>query len=141
MPNINSMKESKFLKRTDVGAGKLLTINGCHQENVAMQGEPPEMKWILTFAEEKKGMVLNTTNQELIARALGSDETDDWLSRKIVVYDDPNVSMGGRLVGGIRCRAPKTQAGAQAPAAAQPSATRNPPPAAAASEGDDSLPF
>lgn len=140
MPNINSMKESKFLKRTDVGAGKLLTINGCHQENVAMQGEPPEMKWILTFAEEKKGMVLNTTNQELIARALGSDETDDWLSRKIVVYDDPNVSMGGRLVGGIRCRAPKNTVGQ--PAAQRPTPAPTPPPVNPADvAGDTDLPF
>lgn len=143
MPNINDMKDSKFLKRTDVGAGKLLTILRCQQENVAMQNEAPEMKWCLYFVEEKKGIVLNGTNQQLIAKALGSNETDDWLGKRIVAYDDPTVSFAGKLVGGIRFRAPKSQAAAPAPAAVQPSATRNPPPAAApATEGDDSgLPF
>lgn len=138
MPNINDMKESKFLKRADVGAGKLLTINGCHQENVAMQGEAQELKWVLTFAEEKKGLVLNGTNTQLIAKALGSEETDDWLSRKIVLFDDPNVSYAGKLVGGIRCRAPKNVVG-QAPA--QRPAPTPPPVNAADSAEDSSLPF
>lgn len=136
MPNINDMKESKFLKRSDVGAGKLLTINGCRQENVAMENDTPEMKWVLSFAEEKKGMVLNGTNQQLIAKALGSEETDDWNGRKIVVYDDPNVSFGGKLVGGIRCRAPRNTAAAPAPAA-RPA---TPPPVTNAGTDED-LPF
>lgn len=137
MPNINDMKDSKFLKRADVGAGKLLTVLRCQQENVAMQGEAPEMKWCLYFVEEKKGIVLNGTNQQLIAKALGSDETDDWLGKRIVAYDDPTVSFAGKLVGGIRFRAPKPQAAVSAPAARS-----TPPPVnAAESAGDDGMPF
>lgn len=69
-----------------------------------MEGEPPEMKYVLQFAEPIKPMVLNSTNAQLIALALKSEETDEWIGRKICLYDDPTVSFGGKLVGGVRCR-------------------------------------
>ena len=40
----------------------------------------------------------------------------DWLGQQIVLYTDPNVSYGGKLVGGIRIRA-KRKAAAPAPKA------------------------
>lgn len=113
MPNINQIKQSKFLKRDDCGNGILVTITGCHQVNVAMEGAPPEEKWCLSFQETEKPMVLNTTNAQIIAAVCGSQETDDWTGKKVVLYDDPNVSFGGKLVGGIRARAPRGQAAAK----------------------------
>ncbi len=104
---IGEMKESKYLKKEDVGAGKLVTISGMEQQNVAMEDQPPEMKWIIHFKEFQKGMVLNWTNIQLIAKAVGDEETDAWAGKQIVIYEDENVSFGGKLVGGIRCRAAK----------------------------------
>lgn len=69
-----------------------------------MQGQPQEMKWIIHFSECKP-LVLNSTNGQLIAQALGSPETDDWKGKEIVLYNDPNVSFGGQLTGGVRARA------------------------------------
>ena len=106
---IGEMKESKFLKKEDVGQGKLFTIASMEQQNVAMDDQPPEMKWVLHFHEVDKGIALNWTNIQLIAKAVGSEETNDWMGKKIVLYEDPNVSFGGKLVGGIRVRAPKNQ--------------------------------
>ena len=112
MPRIVEMIESKFLKKEDVGGerGVLVTISGCQQANVAMQGADPEMKWTLAFAELDKPMVLNSTNIHMCAKACGSDNTDDWMGKKVVLYEDPNVSFGGKLVGGIRIRAQITRA-------------------------------
>ncbi len=107
MPKISEMRESKFLKKEDVGAGALLTVKGVMQENVAMQGADPEMKWCLTFQEEGKPFVLNSTNIQLCAMALGSDDTDDWKGKQIVLYTDPSVSFGGKIVGGVRVRKPR----------------------------------
>lgn len=109
MPHINELRESKFLKKEDVGRGALLTITGCVQENVAQQGQPDEMKWCLTFQETEKPMVLNATNGAIIAGFLGSENTDDWVGRQIVLFDDPNVMFAGKRVGGIRARAPRNQ--------------------------------
>jgi hypothetical protein len=103
--NVNELKESKFLKRSDVGDGTIVTITGVSRENVAKEGAPEELKWILHVEEFDKGLVLNSTNGQLIAQALKSEESDDWVGGKVVLYDDPSVSFGGKLVGGIRVRA------------------------------------
>lgn len=126
MPKISEMRESKFLKKEDVGKGVLATITGCDQQNVAMQGADPEMKWALHFRELEKPLVLNSTNIQLCAQACGSEDTDDWKGKQIVLYTDPNVSYAGKLIGGIRIRKPK------------PGAVPPPPPEPVA---DDDIPF
>ena len=108
--NIHQIKQSKFLARTDVNPPILVTIKGVMQENVAKESEPAEFKYCLTFTNCAKPMVLNNTNAQIIASILKSEETDDWVGQKIVLYDDPNVSFGGKLVGGIRVRAPRINA-------------------------------
>lgn len=106
MPHINELKDSKYLKKEDAGKGILLTVQSCVQENLAMQGQPPDMKWVLYFNETDKGMVLNPTNGQLIAQFLG-EHTDLWIGRQIVLYNDPTIQFQGRLTGGIRVRAPR----------------------------------
>lgn len=118
--NIAGLKQSKFLTRADVGTGVLVTIRQVFQENVAKEGAPEEHKWCMAFDELEKPMVLNSTNGQIIASFLKSDETDNWIGSKIVLYDDPSVSFGGKLVGGIRVRAPRGQAAAKPAAGGQP---------------------
>ena len=105
MPKVKEMRNSKFLKRGDVGeSGVIVTIVNVHQANVAMEGEKPDERWCMAFREFDKPMVLNTTNAQLCEKFLGSDDTDDWLGKQIVLYDEPNVSFGGKFVGGIRVK-------------------------------------
>lgn len=113
--HISQLKDSKFLKKEDCGRGILVTIKGVSEENVAKEGATPEMKWCLHLHEQEKPMVLNATNGQIIAQITGAEDTDGWVGHKIVLYSDPNVSFGGKLVGGIRARAPRNQP--QAPAA------------------------
>ena len=113
MPKIHEMLESKFLKKEDVDAGKLFTVSGVEQHNVAKQGADEEMKWCLLFEEEDKPLVLNSTNIQLCKNVFGSDDTDDWTGKRLVLYTDPNVTYAGKLVGGIRVRAPKKTAPAK----------------------------
>ena len=128
---IGEMKESKFLKKEDVGQGRLFTIVKIERRNVAMDDQPEELKWVMSFKEVEKGFVTNWTNLQLIAKALGSEEVETWSGKQIVLYDDPNVSFGGKLTGGIRCRAPKnTQSGN-----VQPQSGNDPKPF------DDEIPF
>ncbi len=105
--HISKMTESKYLKQDDVGDGKLVTVKGITRTNVAREDDEPEYKYTMAFLETDKPLVLNTTNIQLCARACGSEDTDDWIGKKIVLYTDPNVSYAGKLVGGIRIRAPK----------------------------------
>jgi hypothetical protein len=115
MPNISEMRESKFLRQTDIGKGALCTITGCVQVDTAKEGAEPHMKWCLTFAEQEKPLVLNMTNAQVCAKVFGSEDSDDWIGKRIVLYTDPNVSFQGKLVGGIRCRAPKPGTAPAAP--------------------------
>ncbi len=115
MPKTSEMRESKFLKKEDVGRGVLLTITGCLQKNVAKEGAEPEHKWCLTFKEEDKPLVLNGTNIQLVEQITGSDDTDHWVGKRIVLYTDPTISFQGKVVGGIRVRKPKATAPPAAP--------------------------
>src|SRR5947209_3260144 len=105
--NISQIRDSKYLKKEDVDPPKLVTIKTITEENVAMEGRPEDLKYALHFDELDKPMILNSTNAQLIAKALGSEETDEWSGQQIVLNNDPNDSFGGKLVGGIRVRAPK----------------------------------
>jgi hypothetical protein len=107
MPNISVLKSSNFIKKEDCEPPVLLTIDRVAEENVAKEGAPQELKWCVHFKEVEKPMVLNSTNGQIIAQITGSQETDDWAGHKVVLYHDPSVSFGGKLVGGIRCRAPR----------------------------------
>lgn len=125
--NINQLKESKYLKKEDVATPILVTITGGEMKNLAMEGKPPEERFLLYFEEVEKPLVLNSTNAQICAAITGSDETDDWVGHKVVLYNDPNISFQGKLTGGIRVRAPKGQAKpapkpAPAPAPAPPQA-------------------
>lgn len=133
MPKTSEMRESKFLKQSDIGAGALMTVEGCEKHNVAKEGAEPEHKWCLAFAETDKPLVLNSTNIQLCERIFGSDDTDEWIGKKVVLYVDPNVSYGGKVVGGIRVRAPKKAAAA----ATKPA----PPPPVVEELTDDDIPF
>ncbi|MCK9361948.1 hypothetical protein M0Q28_07065 [Patescibacteria group bacterium] len=92
--------ESKYLKKEDAGDGLLVTVRYFKKENVGREDEQ-EMKWVIHF-DECKPMVLNSTNIALIEKALGTDETDDWIGQKIVLFNDENVSFGGKVTGGVR---------------------------------------
>lgn len=129
MPKTSEMRESKFLKKEDVGRGVLATISGCVQKNVAKEGADPEQKWCLTFRELEKPLVLNATNAQLCEVILGSDDTDHWIGKAIVLYTDPNVSYQGKLIGGIRVRAPK------------PGVVPPPPPPLQTAIDDSDIPF
>lgn len=115
--NISSLKNSNFLKKEDCDPPVLVTIATVEQLNVAKEGAPQELKWCLHVDEFDKAMVLNSTNGQLIAKITGSEETDEWSGQQIVLYHDPSVSFGGKLIGGIRVRAPKNKV-KKSPAAA-----------------------
>ena len=106
MANVNQMIESKYLKQSDLDGETEVTIVKVGQLNVAREDQEPEMKWAIRFQELKKPMVLNSTNIQLLAKACESEESEDWVGKKVTIYADPNVSYGGKLVGGLRVKLP-----------------------------------
>lgn len=107
MSSARDIRSSKFLKKEDVGSGVLVTIKSVDKQNVAMDGAEEDVKFCLHFRELDKPMVLNSTNAQLIVSITGieDDIEANWPGKEIVLYNDPNVSYQGRLIGGIRVRA------------------------------------
>jgi hypothetical protein len=112
------MIESKFLKKEDVENDVTATIVAIAQADVSLPGAPPEMKWAAHFKQLAKPAILNSTNLQLLARILGSDNSDDWIGRDVILYNDPNVSFQGKLTGGIRVRQVQAKKSAVAAVAA-----------------------
>jgi hypothetical protein len=113
MPRIHEMIESKFLKKEDAGDGITATIVGVEKRDVGTESEP-EQKWVLLM-KEFKPLVLNSTNLALLEKATGSDNTDDWVGKFVVLFNDENVSFAGKLTGGVRVDVRQTkEANAQA---------------------------
>jgi hypothetical protein len=117
MASLNDLRKSKFLKKEDVGEGALVTVRRVAEFNVAVEGAEPEMKWGLEFDELDKPLICNSTNGQIIAKITGKDHDIEtaWVGAKLVLYSDPNISFGGKLVGGIRVREPKKQAAQDLP--------------------------
>jgi len=136
MAKVSDMLNSKFIKKDDVGtAGKVFTIRGCKRENVAKESEPPEHKWVLRFDGTDRGMVLNNTNILKLQDHYG-DDSDAWVGKRVLAYNDPEIMMGGKKTGGIRLRFPKKTGESAAPAP-QPAPAPAPAPAAELSLDDD----
>ena len=120
--------ESKFLKRSDVGEdGAILTIRGFKIETVKGD-EGDEEKIVMHFAEDVKPMILNKTNANLLRVVTGCATAGEAKGKQVVVYDDPTISFGGRITGGLRIKK-------------IPGAPKAPPKAAAGVDFNDSVPF
>jgi hypothetical protein len=103
------MIPSNYLKKEDLDSPTIVTIDHLEEKNVAPPDQPEEVKWIMYFREYQKALVLNNTNIQLLVHATGSDDTDDWAGKEVVLYVDPNVSYGGKLIGGLRIRKHETR--------------------------------
>lgn len=96
--------KSKYLTKDDVGEdGMILTVKGVRMETLETD-EGNEDKVVLHFIENVKPMVLNRTNAQLIAVATGAKTAGEAKGKKIVVFNDPTVSFGGKITGGLRIR-------------------------------------
>ena len=134
LPNsFEQMIESKYIKKEDVIPDKLFTIAEFKRLNIAQEGDPPDYKWALQFEEEAKPLLLNSTNIQLLKLALGVNGPNDAIGRKIVAFNDPSVSFGGKLTGGVRLRAARVRQPEPTVAQATPASTID--------KFDDDIPF
>ncbi len=108
MPKTSDMIPSRFVQKGDIGPGVLWTIKKLTHEEIG-RDEDAEMKWVLYFNETQKAWTLNKTNIKLLETICMTDEADDWVGKQVVLYWDPTVDYMGKVTGGIRVRAPKTQ--------------------------------
>jgi hypothetical protein len=103
--HISNFQNSKYMKAADLhGEDLTVKIRQLLQEQV---GREREEKPVLYFVGKQKGMVLNMTNMNTIARILGSEDTDDWINQSITLTTEL-VTFDGRTAPAIRVRLPAT---------------------------------
>lgn len=116
MPKISDYRQSNYLTQKDVATPIKVTISSFKEHEFLNPGGTPQKKAILLFRENIKPLVLNIVNMQRIEAMTGSEEFQDWIGTTVVLYIDPNVTDNkGKLVGGIRIRAPRNQAPVSAP--------------------------
>lgn len=97
--------DSKYLAKDDVGEdGVILTIKGFKTETI--KGDNGDEEKIVMYFEEPdfKPMIVNRTNAQLISIATGAAVAGEARGKKVVVYNDPTISFGGKITGGIRIK-------------------------------------
>ena len=119
MAKIGEMIESKYLKQSDVDGEIDVTVAKVGRQNISKEGEEAEYKWLIRFNEFVKPMVLNSTNIKRLARACKSEDTDDWIGKKVKLYVDHDVEFAGNVVGGLRIKGSAPEHGSR-PQAAKP---------------------
>ena len=90
-----------YLQKEDITEPVIATISSAKEESLDENERP---KLVLYFAEFEKGLVCNVTNITMLIDVLGSDDTDDWIDRRAILYVDKSVMFAGKRVGGIRVR-------------------------------------
>jgi len=93
---------SNYMKASDLRGDTVVTIDRVEMEIVG-QGRQAEKKPVVYFRQHDKGLVLNKTNANTIAKIAGSEEMDEWGGRRITLWPT-DVESGGELVMGIRVR-------------------------------------
>ena len=110
MRSYDKYRETKYIQKTDVEKGALLTIRTITEENVAPDNSPEKMKFVIHFDEKGYApWVPNIGSLEEISKLAGTGDVDRWPGTVVVLYVNPAVEFAGKRVGGIRCRPPKNQ--------------------------------
>ena len=92
-----------YLKTEHIKEEKEYEIREVKVEKIG-RGEQQEKKVVVYFQGLDKGLALNKTNSEAIAKITGSREIEDWDGKSLVLFIDPNVTYMGDTVGGIRIK-------------------------------------
>jgi hypothetical protein len=108
MPTITT---GKYLKREELTEdGDPYKVVAVEQQSVSNPDGSMDEKWVLMLTSLKP-LILNATNIRIAVAAFGTAETDEWIGKTIIAYDDPSIEFGGKVVGGVRLRAvPKKRA-------------------------------
>jgi len=110
----SSYDQARFLKAADLDGGeKKVRIKSVTEEKV---GPDKDQKLVVWFTNDKRGFVLNQTNNRILREAFG-DETDGWAGKIIVLFSSMT-DFRGRVTPGLRVRIPPPKGDGRA--AAQP---------------------
>jgi len=98
-PNDNALFNADYFKQN---GPQIYTIRGFVKRQFMDPKKGPQNSWVVKFREDVPGLKLNMTNQTKLVEIMGSNRFDDMIDRKITLYYDKDVMMGGKKIGGVR---------------------------------------
>ena len=131
----SSYDESKYFKAVDLSGDCKLRIKSVTEEAVGT-GADKQQKLVVWFTNDKRGLVLNRTNNRVLRGAFG-DAVDGW-TNKIIVLFPTQADFRGRMVPALRVRIPPPKQAAGNGQTAAKAATPKPP--VVEDDLDDELP-
>jgi hypothetical protein len=121
MPSKAQAFPSTYYRAADLRSPIRLTIEKVMPRQFG-EGREAKEKYVASFVEPgSKLLVVSPTKWDAISLIARSDDSDDWPGIQIVLYRD-QVQYGGKLIDGIKIRAPRKPEGTP-PAPTQPAAT------------------
>jgi hypothetical protein len=145
----SAFDQSKYLRADDLTQPIKLRIKNVTAELIG-RGAEREQKLVVWFTNEKRGLVLNKTNNRALRGAFG-DDADGWAGHVIEVFPT-QTEMGGTLTPALRVRIPPPKqasgnGGAAKPQTALEAFSKDPPtrpipkPAPEHDDFDDEIPL
>jgi hypothetical protein len=134
-----------YLKAADLG-GRRVTVTIEEITLEEMKGEGGK-KLVAAFAGKDKKLILNRTNADTITEILGTDETEDWIDKSIVLFPSKTAFQGKRVdcirIDAVRRAAPPAPPARPAPAPPAPEQNDpyGDPEADSFQASDDDVPF
>jgi len=113
---MSEMFPRKYLSGSEMTGPFKATISHTTREEV---GSTREKKTVLYFREDRKPMVLNKTNGDIIALKYGMD-SDDWAGAAVIVDTVAVSDPSGKTVAGLRVKIPAPKAAVAAPVETPP---------------------
>lgn len=109
MADYETLYPGRFLKKETLAAPKVIRIMAVNVTQ--LEGEKGiEPKVVLKYkaADGEGEIVWCKTNAALTAEVLGDRDYDKWINRLITIWNNPQVDLKGKKVGGIRvCGSPE----------------------------------
>ena len=104
---LSDMFPRKYASGADLnGHTPTLIISHIEKEPMSAQpGKTPELKFVIYFEKTTKGIVLSRTLAEQIAAVVKSDDTDQWVGKKVTLFAQP-MKVAGKDRIAIRAKAP-----------------------------------
>ena len=102
---LSQMFPRRFATGEDLqGRSVTLTITKVAQEKMRPQPNAPEgERWVIYFKEAQKGVILSRTLAYQVGEAIGDEETDHWIGKRVTLYPQP-MTVAGKRVTAIRAR-------------------------------------
>ena len=114
MPTLNEMmpRDKSYLTKEDFPQPALVTVDRVTSETFEKDGKK-DRKLCIFFKEYEKGMIAGWRAAQQAASIFNSEDTDDWIGKQAVIFNDLTVEFQGKK-GGLSLRKTKQQLAAEA---------------------------